>query len=115
MPKALNWESLWDAGLLDGGVSMGRAIAVLIDRELVGVFGDQPCEHPAVFVEQAEEELATAGTGDLREEKAAAVEEHPGGERPPPPLGGGVGDRVLRVEFAAKMTTQPADRDSDAG
>jgi C4-dicarboxylate-specific signal transduction histidine kinase len=48
------WKRYCDAA----GVSMGRAIAALINQELIGVFGDfAPGDVPA-FARRAEEELA---------------------------------------------------------
>jgi preprotein translocase subunit SecA len=96
---------------------MGRAIATLIDRELVSVFGDHIGEHPAVFAEQAEEELAMRREQvALREEKASAVEgrlrtwnDH---------LRRWEVDletRERRVEFAAKAAAQPTGVDTKVG
>ena len=41
------------------GVSMGRAVTMLIDRELVGVFGDVTGDELPVFAQRAAEELAS--------------------------------------------------------
>lgn len=68
--------STWRRYCESAGVSMGRAIATLIDRELVSVFGDHTGEHTAVFAEHAEEELVRRQEQVARrEEKAAVVEE----------------------------------------
>lgn len=57
------------------GISMGRAIATLIDRELARVLRDGSGDHPPVFAEQVEEELARRQEQVARrEEKAATVE-----------------------------------------
>jgi hypothetical protein len=49
--KWSTWKRYCDAA----GVSMGRAIVALIDRELISAFGDQPADHLPVFAERAEE------------------------------------------------------------
>ena len=92
---------------------MGRAIATLIDRELVSVFGDdtgnQPDNHLPVFAEQAEEELARRQEQVARrEEKAATVEARLG--RWNARLCAWKVEleaREQRVELAAKMAAQP--------
>jgi hypothetical protein len=66
----------WKRYCESAGVSMGRAIVTLIDRELVSVFGDQTGDHLPVFGEQAEEELtAKQEQTARREEEASVVEE----------------------------------------
>jgi len=70
--KWATWKRYCDSA----GISMGRAIVALIDRELVSVFGDRTEEHPAVFAGKAEEELARRQEQVARrEEKATVVEE----------------------------------------
>ena len=72
---AAKW-STWKRYCDSAGISMGRAIATLIDRELISVFGDQTGNHPSVFAEQAEEELASRQTEiTCREQAVAATEE----------------------------------------
>ena len=85
-PKWSTWRRYCESS----GVSMGRAIVTLIDRELASVFGDQPGDHLLVFSAQAEEELARRQEQVARrEEKAAAVEARlERVERPPPRMGG---------------------------
>lgn len=51
--KWSTWRRYCDAA----GVSMGRAIVTLIDRELVSVFGEATGDDAPVFAQQAEEEL----------------------------------------------------------
>jgi uncharacterized protein YecA (UPF0149 family) len=68
--------STWKRYCVSAGVSMGRAIVALIDRELVSVFGGQTADGQPVFAQQAEEELAARQEQlALREEKAAEVED----------------------------------------
>lgn len=113
---AAKW-STWRRYCDSAGISMGRAIGALIDRELVSVFGDQPGEHLAVFAEQAEEELARRLEQVSRsEEKVAVVEER---------LQAWNGHlrtweveleaRDRRVEFAAKMAAQPVEAETKVG
>ena len=75
VPVTASKWSTWKRYCESAGVSMGRAVATLIDRELVSVFGDQLGDHLQVFAEQAEEELARRQEQVARrEEKAARVE-----------------------------------------
>ncbi|MDH3730322.1 MAG: SEC-C metal-binding domain-containing protein [Acidimicrobiia bacterium] len=60
--------STWKRYCDSAGISMGRAIATLIDGELATVFGDFSAEPTSVFARQAEEELVR------REEVVAAQE-----------------------------------------
>ena len=55
---AAKW-STWKRYCDSVGVSMGRAVTMLIDRELVGVFGDVTGDEEPVFVQRAAEELAS--------------------------------------------------------
>jgi hypothetical protein len=52
--KWATWKRYCDAA----GLSMGRAIAALIDRELVSVFGEVRGDEVPVFAAEAEEELS---------------------------------------------------------
>jgi hypothetical protein len=71
---AAKW-STWKRYCDSAGISMGRAILALIDRELISVFGDQTGNRPSVFAEQAEEELASRQTEAARREQAVAATE----------------------------------------
>lgn len=71
---AANW-STWKRYCDSAGISMGRAIVTLIDRELISVFGDQTRNRASVFAEQAEEELASRQTDVARREQAVAATE----------------------------------------
>ncbi len=53
---------------------MGRAVTMLTDRELVGVFGDVTGDEPPVFAQRAAEELA------IREARIAIREREVGTE-----------------------------------
>lgn len=72
---AAKW-SRWKRYCDSAGISMGRAIITLIDRELVSVFGDSSRDSLPAFAEQAEEELASREAKVAhRERDADAVEE----------------------------------------
>ncbi len=62
--KWSTWKRYCDAA----GISMGRAVTILIDRELVSVFGDITAGNSPVFAQQAKEQLA------IRESKIGARE-----------------------------------------
>lgn len=113
---ASKW-STWKRYCESAGVSMGRAIATLIDRELVSVFGDHTREHTAVFAEHAEEKLARRQEQVARrEEKAAAVEERlRAWNAHLRTREGELETRERRVEFAAKMAAQPTVAETKVG
>lgn len=113
---ASKW-STWKRYCDSAGVSMGRAIATLIDRELIAVFGDHAGEYPAVFAEHAEEELARRQQQVARrEEKAAAVEERlRAWNAHLRTREGALETRERRVEFAAKMAAQPTVAETKVG
>ncbi len=50
--------STWKRYCDSVGISMGRAVTMLIDRELIGVFGDAAGDESPVFAQRATEELA---------------------------------------------------------
>ena len=54
---AAKW-STWKRYCDSVGVSMGRAVTMLIDRELISVFGDVTGDEPPVFAQRATEQLA---------------------------------------------------------
>ncbi|MDF1597983.1 MAG: SEC-C domain-containing protein [Acidimicrobiia bacterium] len=76
VPVTASKWSTWKRYCDSAGVSMGRAIVTLINRELASVFGDHTGDHPPVFAEQAEEELTRRQAQVTRRElDAAAAEE----------------------------------------
>jgi hypothetical protein len=109
--------STWKRYCDSAGVSMGRAIATLIDRELVSVFGDQNGDRLLVFAEQAEAELARRQQQVARrEEQASAVEERL--QRRNAHLRTWEVEleaRERRVEVAAKMAAQPDEAETKVG
>ncbi|MGA7270644.1 MAG: SEC-C metal-binding domain-containing protein [Acidimicrobiia bacterium] len=107
------WKRYCDSA----GVSMGRAIVALIDRELVTVFGDQTDDHRPWLVEQAEDELARRQEQvGLREEKAAVVEERlRAWNAHLRRWEGELETRERRVEFAAKMAARAVEAEAKVG
>ena len=70
--KWSTWKRFCDAA----GISMGRAVAILIDRELVSVFGEASASLVPVFEEKAQEALTARETEvAARERKVEAFEE----------------------------------------
>ncbi len=63
--KWLTWKRYCESV----GISMGRAVTMLIDRELVNLSGDVTGDEPPVFVQRATEELA------IREAKVVTRED----------------------------------------
>ena len=101
--------STWRRYCDSAGISMGRAIMTLIDRELVSVFGEHIGDDPQLFAEQAEQELARRHEQVARrEEKAAVVEERlRAWNAHLRRWEAEVETRERRVEFAARMAVQP--------
>jgi hypothetical protein len=64
---AAKW-STWKRYCDSAGISMGRAVTMLIDQELISVFGEHIGDGPPVFALRATEELA------IREAKIVARE-----------------------------------------
>jgi hypothetical protein len=62
VPVAASKWSTWKRYCDAAGISMGRAITALIDRELIGVFGDTIGDDSPAFARRAEHELATRET-----------------------------------------------------
>ena len=76
VPVTASKWSTWKRYCESAGISMGRAIVALIDRELVSVFGDHSGDYLPVLAEQAEEELARRQEQVARrEETVSGVEE----------------------------------------
>jgi hypothetical protein len=68
--------SAWRRYCDSAGISMGRAIQVLIDRELVGVLGRYTGDDSPVLARQVEDELAVReATVASREHEVVATEE----------------------------------------
>ncbi|MFV2000524.1 MAG: hypothetical protein ACC654_09205 [Acidimicrobiia bacterium] len=68
VPATRGKWSTWKRYCDSVGISMGRAVTMLIDRELVSVFGDVTGDESPVFALRATEELA------IRESKIVARE-----------------------------------------
>lgn len=109
VPTTASKWSTWKRYCDSAGISMGRAIVTLIDRELVSVFGEHIGDNPQVFAEQVAEELVRRQEQlARREEKATAVEERLGAWNAH--LRSWEVDlqtRERRVKFAARVPAQP--------
>ena len=57
VPAAAAKWSTWRRYCESVGISMGRAVTLLIDRELTSVFGDVTGDDPPVFAQRATEQL----------------------------------------------------------
>lgn len=68
--SAAKW-STWRRYCRSAGISMGRAMAMFIDAELVAVFGDADSDRPLVLAERAEEALARREASIARRERDA--------------------------------------------
>lgn len=113
---ASKW-STWRRYCESAGISMGRAVAMLIDRELVSVFGDQADDHLPVFAEQAEEELAGRQEQvSRREEKAAVVEGRlQAWNAHLRAWQSDLETRERRVEYAVKTSARPVEAETKVG
>ena len=109
VPVTASKWSTWKRYCESAGISMGRAIVALIDRELVSVFGDHSGDYLPVLAEQAEEELARRQEQVARrEETVSGVEERlRGWDEHLRRWEGELETRQRRVEFAAKMSARP--------
>ena len=102
--KWLTWKRYCDAA----GVSMGRAIMALIERELVGVFGESTGDEIPVLAGRAEQQLAAQEAqvaAREREVKAAEKRLRGWGER----LRLSEGEleaRKQRTELASKLVSR---------
>lgn len=117
VPVTVSKWSTWKRYCDAAGISMGRALAAMIDRELVVVFSDSVGDSLSEFAEQAEEELARRQEQVARRElDAAAVEERlrAWNER----IRNWEGEleaREQRVELAAKMSARPREAPNKVG
>ena len=68
VPAAAAKWSTWRRYCESVGISMGRAVTLLIDHELIGVFGEHIGDDSPVFAQRAREQLA------IREAKIVARE-----------------------------------------
>jgi hypothetical protein len=117
VPVTASKWSTWKRYCDSAGISMGRALAAMIDRELVAVFNDSAGDSSPVFAEQAEEELARRQDQLAhRELDATAVEERlrAWSERLRRSEGE-VEARERRAEFTAKMSAQPREAPNKVG
>ena len=113
---AAKW-STWKRYCESAGISMGRAIVTLIDRELVSVFGDHTGDYLPVLAEQAEEELTRRQEQVARrEEDVSGVEERlRGWNEHLRRWQGELETRERRVDFAAKISARPGEASTKVG
>lgn len=105
--KWSTWKRYCDAV----GVSMGRAIVTLIDRELLSVFGDSINDKIPVFEESAQAELAAREVEvAAREHKVEASEERLRNWAERLRLEEGeLEARELRVQFSSRLVPRPGE------
>ena len=117
VPVTASKWSTWKRYCESAGISMGRAVVALIDREVVSVFGDRAGEYLPVFAAQAEAELANReATVARREEDVSGVEERlRGWNEHLRRWEGELETRERRVEFAAKTSAPPGEASTKVG
>jgi preprotein translocase subunit SecA len=111
--KWSTWKRYCDAA----GMSMGRAIMGLIDRELVSIFGESAVEVAPVFAEQAEEQVAAREAHLVaREREVEATEERLRGWNDRLRLWHEeLKAREQRTEVALKLASRPIETTSKVG
>ncbi|MGB9358997.1 MAG: SEC-C domain-containing protein [Acidimicrobiia bacterium] len=114
--SAAKW-STWKRYCESAGVSMGRAVVALIDREVVSVFGDHTGDDLPVLAEQAEAELTRRQEQVARrEETMSGVEERlRSWNEHLRRWEGELETRERRVEFASKMPARPGEASIKVG
>lgn len=113
---AAKWAT-WKRYCDSAGISMGRAIGALIDRELARMFRNQSDDRLSAFAEQAQEELAARQEQVARREEKATVVEgrlqawnaHLRARESE------LETRERRVEFAVKVVAQPVEAEAKVG
>jgi len=114
--SAAKWAT-WKRYCDSAGVSMGRAATMLIDHELISVFGDVTGDEPPVFTRRATELLAIREAKvAAREREIAAAEERLDGSNYRLRIREGeIEAREQRVELASKLTSQPSSARVEVG
>jgi hypothetical protein len=99
------------------GISMGRAIVMLIGRELVGVFGDFSGIESPVFAERAQRELVRREAEVARRERDLDAAEQRLQRRSDGLRGweGEIEVREQRAELALKLSARPAETRTKVG
>ena len=117
VPVTASKWSTWKRYCDSAGISMGRAIATMIDRELVAVFNGSAGDPSPVFAEKAEEELARRqGQVARRESDASAVEERlRAWNEHLRKREGELETREHRAELTAKMSARPREAPTKFG
>ena len=117
VPVTASKWSTWKRYCESAGVSMGRAVVTLIDRELVSIFGDHTGDYLPVLAEQAEEELTRRRelVGRREENVSVAEERLRGWNEQLRRWEGELETRERRVEFAAKISARPGEASTKVG
>ena len=117
VPATNSKWSIWKRYCDVVGVSMGRAIAAMIDRELTAVFGDSAGDPSPLFAEQAEESLARRQEQVARRElEAAATEERlRAWSESVRQREGELKAREQRAQLAAKLFARPREAPTKVG
>ena len=92
--------SIWKRYCDSVGVPMGRAVRMLIDRELISVFGDIAGDEEPVFAQRATEEMASREAKIVAREREVDTEEARMRER---------SERLRRWEEALEAREQQAE------
>jgi len=110
VPAAAAKWSTWKRYCDSAGISMGRAVTMLIDRELLSVFGEHAGDEPPVFAKRAAAELAIREAKvAAREREIAAAEERLDGWNYRLRLREGeIEAREQGVELASKLASRPS-------
>lgn len=111
--KWLTWKRYCDSA----GISMGRAVAALIDAELLSVFGKSATSDSPTLAQQASEKLA------IRERGITAKEAHVGGTEERlrrrsnllRQREGELDAREQRIELVSKVLRQPTKAEVKVG
>jgi hypothetical protein len=111
--KWSTWKRYCDAA----GISMGRAIMTLIDRELVSVFGESTGDGTPVFAGRADEELAARESHVAARKRAleAAEEQLRGWSERLRLWEGELDAQEQRTELRSKLAAQPREASAKVG
>ena len=117
VPVTASTWSTWKRYCDSAGISMGRAIAAMIDRELVAVVSDSVDGSSPVLAEQAEEELARRQEQVARrEESASGTEERlRAWDEHLRRWEGELEAREQQVELTVKMSARPREAPNKVG
>ena len=105
---AAKW-SKWKRYCNSAGISMGRAVTMLIDHELLSVSGEHAADEPPVFPKRAADELEIreAKVAAREREIAAAEERLDASNRRLRIREGEIEAREQKVELASQLAARP--------